>query len=121
MEHTPPRLAYGVNAVMLMEYIIPSLHIETPTDMTVRRALEEGIVQLEELEEECLGPDEEIQQGNLKIQELMNERVRLREKSTMVEEEVKNLEKGIKDFFYKKTLVIKQDAHDYVEEFGDYH
>jgi len=71
---------------------------------------------MEELEEERLGPNEDIQQGNLRLQELMNERVRLRDKSAMMEEEFKKLEEGIrKDFLDKKTVVIKQDAHDYVD------
>lgn len=39
----------------------------------------------------------------------------------MVEEEVKKLEEGIKkDFLDKKTVVRKQDAHNYVDGFGDY-
>ena len=104
----PSRLAYGVNVIMPMEYIMPSPHIATPIDMTVHGALEEGIVQLEEIEEELLGPDEEIQQGNLRLQELMNERVRLREKSAMAESKVKKLEEGIKkDFLDRKAVVIK--------------
>lgn len=38
----------------------------------------------------------------------MNERVQLREKSAMVEEEVKKLDEGInKEFFDKKIVVIK--------------
>jgi len=40
----------------------------------------------------------------------------------MTEEEVKKLEEGIKkDFLDKKTVVIKWDAHDYIDKFGDYH
>ena len=50
----------------------------------------------------------------------MNERVRLREKSVMVEAKVKKLEEGIqKDFLDKKIVVIKQGAHDYDDEFWD--
>lgn len=38
----------------------------------------------------------------------------------MMEAEVKKLEEGIqKDFPEKKTLVIKHDVQDYVDEFGD--
>lgn len=69
---------------------MPSPHIEMPTDMTDCGALEEGIAQLDK--EERLGPDEEIQKGDLRLQELMNERVRLREKSTMAEEGGRNKE-----------------------------
>lgn len=69
-----------------------------------------------------MGHDEEIQQGDLRFQELMKERVWLREKSTIMEEEVKKLEEGIKkDFIDKKTMVIKQNAHNYIDKFGDYH
>ena len=39
----------------------------------------------------------------------------------MTKVEVKKLEEEIKkDFLDKKTRVIKQGAHDYVDEFGDY-
>lgn len=51
----------------------------------------------------------------------MDERARLREKSTLVEAKVKKLEEGIKkDFLDKKIVVIKQDAHDCVEKIGGY-
>ena len=49
---TPFRLVYGVEAVMPMEYIVPSLHIAALIGMTNRGALEERLAQLEELEEE---------------------------------------------------------------------
>ena len=46
------RLVYGVEVVMLMEYIIPSLHIVAFIRMADHGALEESFAQLEELEEE---------------------------------------------------------------------
>eukprot|EP00253_Pinus_taeda_P001903 PITA_01903 len=49
---TPFRLVYGIEAMMLMEYIVPSLHIVVFTGMADRRALEERFVQLTELEED---------------------------------------------------------------------
>eukprot|EP00253_Pinus_taeda_P024758 PITA_24758 len=49
---TPFRLAYGVEAIIPMEYIMPSLCIATLTGMTDRRALEERLAQLDEIEEE---------------------------------------------------------------------
>jgi len=49
---TPFRLVYGVEAVMPMEYIVPSLHIVTLMGMKDRGALEERLLQLAELEEE---------------------------------------------------------------------
>jgi len=52
----------------------------------------------------------------------MNEKVQLRKKTTMVEEEVKKLEEGVKrDFLDKKTVLIKWDARDYIDKLGDYH
>jgi len=117
MGKTPSRLAYGANIVIPMEYIMLSPCIVAPMDMMDHGALEEGIAQLNE--EECLGPDEEIQQGDLRLQEVMKEIVRLREKSAMMEEEVKKLEEGTKeDFIDNKIVVIKQDAHNYVENLG---
>jgi len=52
MGKTPFWLVYGVEAVRPMEYIIPSLQIVVLTRMTDCKALEERLVQLEELEEE---------------------------------------------------------------------
>lgn len=40
----PSKLAYGVNAIMLLEYIMPSLHVSTPMDMMDRGDLKEGIM-----------------------------------------------------------------------------
>ena len=52
----------------------------------------------------------------------MNESVCLREKSTMVEAEVKKLEEGIKkDFLDRKTIVIKQDELDSIDKLRDRH
>ena len=48
---TPFRLVYGVEAVMPMEYIVPSLCIATLTGMTDHESLEERLAQLVEFEE----------------------------------------------------------------------
>ena len=75
-------------------------------DTMVRGTLEEGIAQLNKTER--LGPKEEIQQGNFRLQELEKERVWLRKKSALAEAEVKKLEDEIKEYFLnKKTTVIK--------------
>eukprot|EP00253_Pinus_taeda_P001959 PITA_01959 len=52
MRQTPFRLVYGVEVVMPMEYILPSLRIAVLTGMMDHEALEERLVQLEELEKE---------------------------------------------------------------------
>ena len=112
------RLEYGANIVIPIEHKIPSSRMAALVDTTIRRTLEEGIAPPNEAE--CLGPKEEIQQGNFRLQELGKERVRLREKSTLVEVEVKKLEDEIKeDFLDKKTKVIKQGAHDHADKFED--
>ena len=49
---TPFRLAYRMEVVMLMEYIVPSLRIAALIGMTDHRALEERLTHLDELEEE---------------------------------------------------------------------
>eukprot|EP00253_Pinus_taeda_P004566 PITA_04566 len=49
---TPFRLVYVVEAVMPMEYIMPSLRIEALTGMMGCEALEERLADLDELEEE---------------------------------------------------------------------
>jgi len=46
----PFRLVYGIEVVMLMEYIVPSLRIATFIGMAYCEALEEWLVQLMELE-----------------------------------------------------------------------
>jgi len=52
MGQTPFQLVYGMEAIMPMEYIVPSLCIAMLIGMTDREALEERLVQSEELEEE---------------------------------------------------------------------
>lgn len=54
----PPRLAYGVNVVVPIEYKMSSSRIVALVDVTVHGVLEEGIAQLNE--EERLGPKKEI-------------------------------------------------------------
>lgn len=77
---------------------------------------------MEELEGERLGLDEEIQQGDLRLQALMNEISQLRKKSIMVEAKIKKLEDGIKkDFLDKKTIVIEYDERNYIDKLGDCH
>ena len=49
---TPFRLVYGMEVVMPMEYILPSLRIVALPEMADHGALEERLVQLAELEED---------------------------------------------------------------------
>lgn len=115
----PLRLDYGVNIVIPIEYKMPSLRIVALVDTMVRGALEEAIAQLNKAER--LGLEEEIWQGDLRLQELMKDRVWLREKSALLEAKSKKLEDRIKkDFLDKKPKVIKQGAHDHIDEFEDY-
>jgi len=59
----------------------------------------------------CRTLEEEIQLGNSRLQELEEERVRLRKKSAMVGMEVKKMEDEIKGYFLgKNTKVIRHDA-----------
>ena len=50
---TPFRLVYGHDVVMAMEYIVLSLRAMTITKMTYFDAVEERVLQLFHLEEEC--------------------------------------------------------------------
>ena len=65
---TPFRLVYGVEAVMPMEYIVPSLRIVALTGMTDCRALEERLALLDELEEEIFlaGFHQQVQKQHAK-------------------------------------------------------
>jgi len=49
---TPFRLVYGIEAMIPMEYIVPTLHIATFTGMVDHEALDELLVQLMELQED---------------------------------------------------------------------
>jgi hypothetical protein len=49
---TPFRLVYGQEAVVPLDYLIPSLHTVTITYMTKRGATQEILSQLMELEED---------------------------------------------------------------------
>jgi hypothetical protein len=48
---TPFKLVYGLEAVVPMEYLVPSLRIATVTDMDDTGVVQERLVQLVELEE----------------------------------------------------------------------
>jgi transposase InsO family protein len=48
---TPFKLVYGLEAVVPMEYLVPSLRIATFTDMDDTGAIQERLAQLVELEE----------------------------------------------------------------------
>jgi hypothetical protein len=49
--HTPFRLVYGQEAVVPLEFLVPSMHVVTITNMTKRGAIQERLRQLMELEE----------------------------------------------------------------------
>jgi hypothetical protein len=49
---TPFKLVYGLEAVVPMEYLVPSLRIASFTDMDVTGVVQERLVQLVELEED---------------------------------------------------------------------
>jgi len=56
-----------------------------------------------------MGLEEEIQQGNLRLHKLEEERVRLRKKNALMDVEVKNMEDEIKkDFLDKNTSMVRQ-------------
>eukprot|EP00253_Pinus_taeda_P012816 PITA_12816 len=65
---TPFRLIYGIEDVMPMEYIVPSLCIMAFTRMAYRRALEEKLAQLTQLEEDrfLVGFHQQVQKGREK-------------------------------------------------------
>ena len=50
--HTPFRLVYGQEAVMPMEYIVPSLRISAFTEMDDPAVLNERLAKILELEED---------------------------------------------------------------------
>jgi hypothetical protein len=67
---TPFRLVYGHEAVVPLYYLIPSMCIETITDMTERGATRDILAQLFELEEEktIVGFHQEVQKAKDKAQ-----------------------------------------------------
>jgi hypothetical protein len=50
--HTPFNLVYGLEVVVPMEYLVPSLRIASFTDMDDTSVVRERLVQLVELEED---------------------------------------------------------------------
>ena len=52
MRKTPFRMVYGKEAIMPMEYIVPSLHIEAFTNMAEPDIMEECLAQMVALEED---------------------------------------------------------------------
>lgn len=50
--HTPFKLAYGQEAMILMEYIVPSLKIATLIDLADEEIVNERLLHLVELEED---------------------------------------------------------------------
>lgn len=66
--------------------------------------------------------DEKIQHVDRKLQELVGERVHLRERSTMLQAKVKGLEDEIKrDFLCCKLVVIEEHELDYIDKIGAYY
>lgn len=51
--HTPFKLAYGKEVVMPMEYVVPSLKIAALTDMADEETMNERLLHLVGLEEDC--------------------------------------------------------------------
>jgi len=63
----------------------------------------------------------EIQQGNLRLQELEEETVWLRKKSALVDAEVKKLQDKRKEYFLaKKTRMVRQGAYDHADRYENY-
>jgi len=50
--HTPFRLVYGQEAVMPLEYIVPSLWVAAFTDMTNPDVVQERLAQIIQLDED---------------------------------------------------------------------
>jgi transposase InsO family protein len=61
--HTPFRLVYGKEAMVPLEFPVPSLCVATITNMTERGAVQERLIQLMEMEEDMImaGFHQEVQ------------------------------------------------------------
>eukprot|EP00253_Pinus_taeda_P010484 PITA_10484 len=83
---TPFRLVYGKEAVMPMEYIVPSLWIAATTGMVDRGALEERLIQLDELDEErfLVGFHQQVQKQRDKAWHDHHIKVRMFKKDDLV-------------------------------------
>lgn len=97
----PQRLEYETN-------IVSPLELEKPNPTLVGMMV-------------CGTLEAEIQQGNIRLEELEEERVRLRKKSALVDVEVKKLEDEIKeDFLTEKTRMVRQGVYDHADKFEHY-
>jgi len=66
--------------------------------------------------------DEGVQHGDLDLQELFDERARLKKESARVEAEVKQVEEKIrKKLLSKKVVVIEQEELDYIDRLGTHY
>jgi len=66
--------------------------------------------------------DEGIQHGDLDLQELFDERARLKKESARVEAKVKQVEEKIrKKLLSKKVVVIEQEELDYIDRLGTHY
>ena len=98
--------------------------------MKLRKGCSELRRELEELKSQCESTtdmelkelDGGIQQGELGLQELFDERARLRKESARVEAEVKQVEEEIKKkLLGKKVVVIEQEELDYIDKLGTHY
>lgn len=94
-------------------------------NMKIRESFSELRRELEELRSQCESTtsieldefDEEIHQSRLGLQELFDERARLRKERAKVETEVKQIEEEIKRrLLGKKVVVIEQEELDYIDK-----
>jgi len=115
-----PKLKYEAEAIIPMEHTKPSPRIAVAVDTMVYEAWNEGITQPQETIHMRL--KKEIQQGNLRLHELENERVWLKEKSALMDAEVKKMEDEIKEeFLTENTRMVRQGAYDHADKFEHYH
>jgi len=99
-------------------------------NMKFREGYSELRRELEELRSQCGSTtdvelkelDKEIQRSGLGLQELFDERARLRKESAKLEAEIKLIEEEIKGkLLGKKIVVIDQEELDYIDRLGTYY
>ena len=114
-----PKLKYEAEDVIPMEHAKPRSCTVATVDMMFCEAQKGGITQPQEIER--MGLEEAIQQGNLRLREIEKERIRLREKSALMDAEFKKLEDKIKEeFFAEKTRMVRQGPYNHSNKFEHY-
>lgn len=113
-----PKLKYETRVEIPTEQAKPSPHVTAPVDTMICIDRNKEITQLRETEHIRL--QEETRQGNFRLRELEKDQVWLREKSALMDAEVKKFENKIKEaILIKKLRMVRQCVYNHTDKLED--